>query len=54
MIIKVHTPLTYARQKEAKIVKPLTLEDRIKGDRWVMIVLFLSAIIAAIIFAVAK
>lgn len=54
MIIKVHTPLTYARHKEAKTVKPLTVEDRIKGDRWVMVILFLSAIIAAIIFAVVK
>lgn len=50
MIIKVHTPLTYARHKEVKIVKPLTLEDKIKGDRWVMIILFLAAIISAIIY----
>lgn len=52
MIIKLQAAsTTYARHKEEKIVKPLTKADRVKGDRLVMLFLFLITIIGAVIFA---
>jgi hypothetical protein len=51
MIIKLPIPFTYARHKEARVTKPLTKQDRIKADRMVMILLFLFAIVGAVIFA---
>lgn len=51
MIIKLHTTVDYARHKEARIARALTLEDKIKGDRLVIVILFLLTIIGAIIFA---
>ncbi len=51
MIIKLHTPLTYARHKEVKAAKPASLKARVAADRWVMLILLLMAITSAIIFA---
>lgn len=51
MIIKLHTAVDYARHKEARIAKTLTRKDKIKGDRLVMVFLFLLTIVGAVIFA---
>jgi hypothetical protein len=51
MIIKLPIPFIYARHKEARITKPLTHQERIKADRFVMAILFLLTIVGTIIFA---
>ena len=50
MIIKLHTPFTtYARHRETKAVQPLTVQDKIKTDRFVMVMLLLMTIAGAIV-----
>ena len=51
MIIKLPIPFLYARHKEARIAQPLTQKDRIKADRLVTVLLFVFAIVAAVIFS---
>ncbi|WP_200911877.1 hypothetical protein [Pedobacter sp. Hv1] len=51
MIIKLHSPYTYARHKEGKVVSPVSHKDRVNADRIVMLILLLIAITTAIIFA---
>ena len=51
MIIKLNSLISISRQTEESIQKPLTIQDRIKGDRLVMAILFSLVTIAAIIFA---
>ncbi|WP_169306789.1 hypothetical protein [Pedobacter polaris] len=50
MIIKLHTPFTYARHKEEKITKPLTLQEKVKADRIFMAILLMLTIIGAVVF----
>lgn len=52
MIIKLPIPsFIYAKHKEARVARPLTKQDRIKADRFVMILLFTLAILGAALFA---
>ncbi len=52
MLIKLN-PIAqiFARQKEEKVAKPLTKKDWVNADRIVMVILFASVIIGAIIFS---
>lgn len=50
MIIKLPIHFTYARHKEEKIVKPLTLKEKIRADRIVLTILLLVMITLAIVF----
>lgn len=54
MIIKLNSLISILRQKEIRAQKTLTREDRIKGDRLVMAILFLLTIIVAAVFAYFK
>lgn len=49
MIIKLHSPITYARHKEARVAKPLTVKEKVKADRLLMIILLILTIIGAIV-----
>lgn len=51
MIIKIQDIISISRQREVSTPKTLTQADRIKGDRIVMIILFLFTSIAAAAFA---
>ena len=51
MIIKLNSLISIARQREEVIKRTLTIEDRIKGDRLVVIILFSLTIIAATLLA---
>ncbi len=51
MIIKLQDLISISKLREESIKRSLTLEDRIKGDRLVMTILFLLTIIGTIIFA---
>ncbi|MDQ7948784.1 MAG: hypothetical protein REI78_11245 [Pedobacter sp.] len=51
MIIKLPIPFIYARHKEAKIARPLTYSDRLKTDRFVMVLLFILTVMGAIIIS---
>ena len=52
MLIKSFTVLqAFARQKEESEVKPITRNQWINADRIVMIVLFLSVILGAVLFS---
>lgn len=51
MLFKLPINFTYARHKTEKVAKPLSLKQKIKADRIVMLVLLLIAITAAVIFA---
>ena len=51
MIIKLQDLISISRQREESIKRSLTSEDRIKGDRLVMTILFLLTVIGTIIFA---
>jgi hypothetical protein len=50
MIIKLPIHFTYARHKEEKVVKPLTLKEKVKADRIVMTIMMLIMIALAIAF----
>lgn len=50
MIIKLHSPFTYARHKEEKVVKPLTLKERVKADRIFMAIILVLTIIGSVVF----
>ena len=50
MIIKLPIHFTYARRKEARVPKPLTLKEKIKADRIVMSILLIIMITLAIAF----
>ena len=50
MIIKLHTPFSFARQKETKVKRSTNRAERIKADRLVMVILLLMTIIGAAIF----
>lgn len=51
MIIKLPIPFLYARQKAEKVVRPITRSERIKFDRYVMVMMIVLAIAGAILFA---
>ena len=51
MIIKLPISFSYARHKEARVLKPLTQKQRIAADRLVMILLFLVTIIVAVVLS---
>lgn len=51
MIIKLNPLISISRQREESIQKSLTKEDRIKGDRIVMAILFLITIVVTSILA---
>ncbi len=51
MIIKLNSLISISRQREESIQKPLTIEDRIKGDRLVMAILFLITIVLTSVLA---
>lgn len=52
MLIKSFTVLqAFARQREENQTKPLTRKQWINADRVVMIILFLSVIVAAVLFS---
>ena len=51
MIIKLNSTDSISRQREETINNTLTREDRINGDRLVMVILFLLTIVAATAFA---
>lgn len=51
MIIKLNSLTSISRQREEIIPKTLTKADRIKGDRIVVVFLFLVTTIVASIFA---
>jgi hypothetical protein len=51
MIIKLNSLTSISRQREESIPKTLTKADRIKGDRIVVVFLFLVTTIVASIFA---
>lgn len=51
MIIKLNPLISISRQREESIQKSLTKEDRIKGDRLVMAILFLITIVVTSILA---
>lgn len=51
MLFKLLINFTSARHKVEKVAKPLSLKQKIKADRIVMLVLFVIAITAAVIFA---
>ncbi|WP_316769026.1 hypothetical protein [Pedobacter frigiditerrae] len=50
MIIKLPIHFSYARHKEARVHKPLTLKEKIKADRIVMTIMMLIMITLAIAF----
>lgn len=50
MIIKLPFHFTYARHKEEKVAKPLTLKEKIKADRIVMTILLVIMITLAVAF----
>ena len=50
MIIKLQSPFTYARHKEAKVVKPLTYKEKVNADRLFMMILLMLTIIGAVVF----
>lgn len=51
MIIKLHLPIIfYARHKVVKVVSPLTLKERVRTDRLVMVLLYVMVIIGAVLF----
>lgn len=53
MLIKMNLTLpTFARQERVKLDKPLTKQQWIYTDRIVMVILFVAAITAAVIFTV--
>lgn len=51
MIIKLNSLTSISRQREDSIPKTLTKADRIKGDRVVVVILFLLTTIIASILA---
>lgn len=51
MIIKLQDLISISRQREETIKRSLTTADRIKGDRVVMVILFLITIVITSIFA---
>ncbi|WP_216847284.1 hypothetical protein [Pedobacter boryungensis] len=52
MIIKLPLPtILYARHKIVKVVSPLTLKDRVNADRIAIVISYLVAITAAVIFS---
>lgn len=51
MIIKLNSLTSISRQREESIPKTLTKADRIKGDRVVVLILFLITTIIASILA---
>jgi hypothetical protein len=51
MIIKLNSIFSISRQREESIKKSLTKEDRIKGDRLVMLFLLLLAIVLSSVLA---
>ena len=51
MIIKLNSLTSISRQREESIPKTLTKADRIKGDRIVVVLLFLITTVLASIFA---
>ena len=51
MIIKLNSLTSISRQREESIPKTLTRADRIKGDRVVVMLLFIITTIVAAVFA---
>lgn len=51
MLIKINPVISISRQREVTTPKPLTKADRIKGDRLVMLILFLLTIAGVAVFA---
>ena len=52
MLIKLNPIVQiFARQKEEKAARSLTKKDWIKADRIIMVILFVSVIVGAIIFS---
>lgn len=51
MIIKLHNPFTYARHTVVKEIQPLTVKEKVKSDRIVLIILFALTVLGAILFS---
>jgi hypothetical protein len=51
MIIKLPIPFIYVGHREAKKVKKLTYQEKVKTDRVVLIVLFTMTIVGAVLAA---
>lgn len=51
MIIKFNTLTSIIRKEEEIISKKLTKQDRIKGDRLVIVILFILTITLSVIFS---
>ena len=49
MIIKLPIPSIYLRQKEARATRTLTYQEKVKTDRFVMIVLFTMTVVGAVL-----
>lgn len=49
MIIKLHSPFAYTRQKDTRAAKPLTFNDKVNADRLFMMILLTITIIAAVL-----